>query len=132
MRIISPRFHGFLDYSVAGALIGVPFLLNFAAYSLPATAISVASGVALVVYSLLTDYSAGIRNLISWRTHLTLDAVAAVALLAAPFLLGFDGLARGFYVTVAVAVLVVVATTQLQTDGSPEAAENAPVPEPVA
>ena len=40
-----------------------------------------------MLYSLLTDYSAGIRNLISWST-------------------------------VAIAVLIVVATTRLETDGS--------------
>ncbi len=119
MRFINPRFHGFLDYAVAAALILVPFLLNFSAESAAATAISVGAGIGLVVYSLLTDYSAGIRNLISWRVHLTLDAIAAVALLAAPFVLGFGGVAAGFFITVAVAVLVVVATTQLETDAAP-------------
>lgn len=115
MRFISARFHGFLDYAVAAALIAAPLLLDFAATSVAAAAISIAAGVGLVGYSLLTDYSAGVRNLIPWRVHLTLDAVAATALLVAPFILGFDGAARAFYVTVAVAVLVVVATTQLHT-----------------
>ena len=79
-----------------------------------------------MIYSLLTDYSAGIRNLISWQAHLTLDAVAAVALLVAPFLLGFEGIARGFYVTVGLSVLAVVATSQLQTDvAQPTASEAA-------
>jgi len=132
MRFISPRFHGFLDYSVAGALICVPVLLGFAAYSMPAAVISVAAGIGLVAYSLLTDYSAGIRNLISWRMHLTLDAIAAVALLAAPFLLEFGGFARGFYVTVGIAVLAVVATTQLETDGSTEGVTSTRAPESVA
>lgn len=127
MRFISPRFHGFLDYAVAAALIGAPFLLNFFAYSVAAAAISVAAGVGLVVYSLLTDYSAGIRNLIPWRTHLTLDAIAAVALLVAPFVLGFGGLARGFFVIVAIAVLVVVATTQVETDVHHSKAEGRPI-----
>ena len=126
MGFISPRLHGVLDYAVAGALISVPLLWDFAASSLAAAVISVAAGIALIVYSLLTDYSAGIRNLIPWRGHLTLDAVAAVALLAAPFVLGFGGLARGFYVTVAIAVLAVVATTQLNSDVRHETASGAP------
>ncbi len=126
MRFISPRFHGVLDYAVAGALIGVPVLLDFAASSVAAAVISVTAGIGLVVYSLLTDYSAGIRNLIPWRAHLTLDAVAATALLAAPFVLGFGGVARGFYVTVAIAVLAVVATTQLDSDVRREAASGTP------
>ncbi len=126
MRFISPRFHGVLDYAVAGALIGVPVLLDFAASSVAAAVISVTAGIGLVVYSLLTDYSAGIRNLIPWRAHLTLDAVAATALLAAPFVLGFGGLERGFYVTVAIAVFAVVATTQLDSDVRREAASGTP------
>lgn len=116
MRFISQRIHGALDYAVAIALIGVPLLLDFAAYSPPATFLSIAAGLGLFVYSLLTDYSAGIRGLIPWRVHLTLDAAAAMALLAAPFALGFGGTARGFYVTVSLAVLAVVATTRLDSD----------------
>lgn len=127
MRFISPRVHGFLDYAVAGALIGAPLLLDFAAYSVAAAVISIAAGAGLVIYSLLTDYSAGIRNLIPWRTHLTLDAIAAVALLVAPFALGFGGLARGFFATVAIAVLAVVATTQVETDGHRSKAEGTPI-----
>lgn len=125
MRFISPRIHGFLDYAVAGTLVGAPPLLDFAAVSTAAAVISIAAGVGLVAYSLLTDYSAGVRDLIPWRVHLALDAVAATALMAAPFLLGFGGIARGFYLTVAIAVLVVVATTQLETDGQ---GETVPVP----
>ncbi len=126
MRFISPRFHGVLDYAVAGALIGVPVLLDFAASSVAAAVISVTAGIGLVVYSLLTDYSAGIRNLIPWRAHLALDAAAATVLLAAPFVLGFGGVARGFYVSVAIAVLAVVATKQLDSDVRREAASGTP------
>jgi len=128
MRFISPRIHGMLDYAVAAALIAVPLVLGFAASSLIAAALSVAAGVGLAAYSLLTDYSAGLRDLIPWRVHLSLDAVAAVVLLAAPFVFGFGGIAHGFYVTVAVAVLAVVATTQLETDATPEPARGAARP----
>lgn len=128
MRFISPRIHGILDYTVAGALIGVPLLLDFAASSAAAATLSISAGIGLTVYSLLTGYSAGVRNVISWRAHLTLDTVAAMALLVAPFILGFGGVARGFYVSVAVAVLVVVATTKLDTDAVPQPVRGAVVP----
>jgi len=116
MRFISPRIHGFLDYAVAAGLITAPLALDFAAVSPLAAVISIVAGLGLVAYSLLTDYSVSVRDLIPWRVHLTLDTVAAVALLLAPFALGFDGIPRAFYVTVALAVLVVVATSQLETD----------------
>src|SRR5215813_639393 len=94
MRFISPRVHGVLDYTVATVLIGAPLVLNFAASSVAAAILSIAAGIGLTAYSLFTNYSAGLRHLIPWRVHLMLDAVAAVALLAAPFLLGFGGVAR--------------------------------------
>jgi hypothetical protein len=114
-----------LDYAVAAALIAVPLVLDFVASSLIAAVLSVAAGVGLTVYSLLTDYSAGVRDLIPWRVHLTLDAVAAVVLLTAPFVFGFGGIVRGFYVSVAIAVLAVVATTRLDADAVPRAARVA-------
>ena len=80
---------------------------------------------AYVAYSLLTDYSAGVRDLIPWRIHLTLDAVAATAMLIAPFAIGFDGIARGFYVLVALAVLAVVATSQVEVATQPRRASAA-------
>ena len=65
----------------------------------------------LLAYSLLTDYSIGARRLISMRAHLVLDAVAALALIAAPLALGFGGVPRAFYFTVGIAVLLVVAVS---------------------
>lgn len=123
MRFISLRVHGILDYAVAAALVGAPLLLDFAATSLAAAAISIASGIGLTIYSLLTGYSAGIRDLIPWRVHLMLDAGAATALLVAPFVFGFGGVPRGFFVTVAVAVLAVVATSKLESDLAHQAGE---------
>ncbi len=127
MRFISPRVHGVLDYAVAAALIGVPLVLDFAASSPLAAVLSIAAGIGLFVYSLLTAYPGGLRSLIPWRVHLTLDAVAAVALLAAPFVFGFGGAARVFYVIIAVAVLAVVATTQLEVEAVSAVARGATV-----
>lgn len=124
MQIISPRLHGILDYAVAAALIAVPLLLDFAAESIAATVVSVAGGVGLVTYSLLTDYSAGIRQLVPWRVHLALDTIAAVALFAAPSALGFGGLPRGFFLLVAVSVLVAVALSQRETAPGPVASQR--------
>jgi hypothetical protein len=48
-------------------------------------------------------------------------------LLAAPFLFGFGGVARGFYVTVAIAVLAVVAVSRLDADAVSEGVQGAAV-----
>lgn len=126
MRIISPGLHGFLDYAVAAVLIAFPLLLDFAGESIEATAISVTSGIGLVAYSLLTDYSAGLRSVVPWRAHLALDTIAAVALLAAPFVFGFGGVPRGFFVLIAVSVLIVVAASQRDLAPMAAAANTSP------
>lgn len=112
MRFISPRVHGALDYGVAAVLIGAPLVRGFAGVSIAAAVIAIGGGLGLLAYSLLTDYSAGVRALIPFRRHLILDTIAALTMLAAPFLLGFEGEPRAFYLTIGTAVLAVVACTQ--------------------
>ena len=116
MKFISPTVHGVLDYLVASVLIGAPFVLRFSDVSLAAALIAVAAGSGLVVYSLLTAYSAGMRAVIPFRVHLVLDASAAVALLVVPFLFGFAGTPRAFYLVIGTAVLAVVACTRVQEE----------------
>ncbi len=114
MKFISPKVHGILDYSVATVLVVGPLVLRFSDVSGAAAVIAVVAGVGLFVYSLLTNYSAGLRAVIPFRVHLVLDASAAVALLVVPFLFGFAGTPRAFYLVIGAAVLVVVACTRLE------------------
>src|SRR5215813_12919518 len=100
MKFISPKLHGILDYSVAIVLIVAPVVLRFSDVSVAAAVISAVAGIGLVIYSLLTAYSGGVRALIPFRVHLVLDALAAVALLVVPFLLGFAGTPRAFYIVI--------------------------------
>jgi hypothetical protein len=125
MKFISPKVHGVLDYLVASVLIGAPFVLRFSDVSLAAALIAVAAGSGLVVYSLLTAYSAGMRAVIPFRVHLVLDASAAVALLVVPFLFGFAGMPRAFYLVIGTAVLAVVACTRVQEESELVAASKA-------
>src|SRR5262249_32737420 len=122
MKFISPKLHGALDYSVAIVLIVAPVLLRFSDVSVPAAVIAIAAGSGLVVYSLLTAYSAGVRAVIPFRVHLILDASAAVTLLVVPFLFGFGGTPRAFYLVIGTAVLAVVACTRVQDEPGPRAA----------
>jgi hypothetical protein len=116
MKFITPKVHGALDYAVASVLIGAPLVLRFSDVSVAAAVISIAAGTGLFVYSLLTAYSAGMRAVIPFRVHLVLDASAAVALLVIPFLFGFAGTPREFYLMIGVAVLAVVACTRVQEE----------------
>lgn len=108
MKIIPSAFHGILDYAVALALVAGPILLGFSGLAL---GLGIAGGIGLFLYSLVTDYSTSVQKLLPFGVHLLLDAVAAVALIAAPFLFGFGPLATGFYLVIGLAVIVVVLVT---------------------
>jgi len=113
MKIIPSKFHGFLDYAVAITLILGPLVLGFDGV---AKYLAVAGGLGLIVYSLITDYSLSARKLLSFRLHLILDFVAALALTAAPFLFGFAGLEKAFYLVIGLSVIAVVLITNPETD----------------
>ena len=112
-RILTPTIHGLLDYAAAAALIVGPFLLNLGAVSVLAQWLSVAAGAGLVVYSLATDYAFGAFRLFSFRAHLVLDLLAAVAFIAAPFVFGWSGLVQAYYLVMGAGVLVVVALSAI-------------------
>src|SRR5262249_55221047 len=70
--------------------------------------LAVGAGVALVIYSLMTDYQFGATRILTFRQHLVIDTLAAVGFGLAPFFLGFHGLYSWFYWATAVAVFLVV------------------------
>lgn len=105
LRFITPTLHGFLDFAAAAGLIAFPFLLGFHNLSLW---LSVAGGVGLIGYSLLTNYALGPLKLISYRTHIVLDLLAAAAFIAAPAVLGFAGLVAIYYYVMGGGVIAVV------------------------
>lgn len=108
MSIIPSKFHGALDYAVAATLIAAPLLLGFQGV---AKYLALAGGIGLLVYSLITDYSLSVRNLLSFKLHLVLDFIAALTLTAAPFIFGFNGLEKAFYLVIGISVIVVVLIT---------------------
>ena len=111
MKFISSRIHGVLDYMVALVLIIAPIALGFRAESAAAFFIPLAGGLGLLLYSMFTDYSSGLRRMISFRLHLVIDFVAGVTLLASPFVFGFGGVPRLFFAIVGASVIAVVALT---------------------
>ncbi|MEM7666636.1 MAG: hypothetical protein AAF250_12330 [Pseudomonadota bacterium] len=115
MRIIPSAFHGVLDYAVAATLVIMPFVLGFQGIALM---LAVAGGVGLFLYSLITDYSMSARKLLPFRVHLMIDFAAAAVLTAAPFLFGFEGLERAFYLVIGLSVIAVVLITNPETDSA--------------
>nr|WP_299170823.1 hypothetical protein [uncultured Allomuricauda sp.] len=108
MKFITKRIHAFLDYPVAIALIILPFLLGLGESNPLALQLSVATGIAAFVLTLLTDHHLGAFKVIPYKFHLLVDFIVAVVFILAPFILSFQGIDAYYYWINGIAVLTVV------------------------
>lgn len=115
MKFITKKIHAFLDYPVAIALIALPFLLSLGSSNPLALSISVATGVAAFILTLLTDHQLGVIRVIPYRIHLMVDFAVAIVFILAPFLLSFEGLDAYYYWLNGAAVLLVVSLHKSET-----------------
>lgn len=108
MKFVTKRIHAFLDYPVAIALIVLPFLLNLGQSNIMALYLSLATGVAALLLTILTDHHLGIFKVVSYKIHLLVDFVVAVTFIIAPFIFSFEGIDAYYYWINGAAVLIVV------------------------
>jgi hypothetical protein len=108
MRFITKEIHALLDYPVAIALIGLPFLLGLGTSNPLALQLSVATGVAAFILTVLTDHKLGLIRVIPYKIHLIVDFLVGVVFILAPFIFSFEGLDAYFYWLNGAAVLIVV------------------------
>ena len=109
LRFITKTIHAFLDYPVAILLMTAPLLLGLGDSSPIAFWLSLVTGVAAFVLTLLTDHKLGLVRVLPYSVHLAVDAIVGVTFLTAPFLLGFSGIDALYYWANGAAVAVVVA-----------------------
>jgi len=76
--------------------------------------LSVAAGVGLVAYSLITDYSAGASDALPFKAHLALDFAAGALFVVLAIVGGFTGVTAAFYGAIGAAVIAVVFVTELE------------------
>jgi hypothetical protein len=107
-RFVTKTIHAYLDYPVALALIALPFLLGLGESNSAAPWLSVVTGFAAFILTLLTDHHLGIFRVLPYSFHLTVDFAVGVVFVLAPFLLGFSGLDAVYYWANGGAVLFVV------------------------
>ena len=112
LRFVTKTVHAYLDYPVAIALIALPFVLGLGATSPLALWLSVGTGIAAFILTLLTDHHLGVLRVLPYSLHLIVDAAVGVVFLAAPFALGFSGLDAAYYWINGAAVVVVVSLHQ--------------------
>lgn len=114
MKPLNPFVHGILDYVVALLLIVSPWLFGFNDVSTVATQTMVTVGIIVFLLSIVTNYPLSVAKLVPFRTHGVIETMGAIALLASPWLLGYnDVTSAGTTIAVAVSVvwLAVVALT---------------------
>ena len=118
MRFITRKIHSLLDYPVALSLMATPFLLGLGAFNPAAKWLSVATGIAAFVLTLLTDHETGVMRVLPYSLHMAVDRLVGVTFLAAPFLFGFSGLDAAYYWANAIAVLSVTVVLAAPEDGA--------------
>ncbi|QIN77919.1 hypothetical protein GBA65_04615 [Rubrobacter marinus] len=105
-RVIPTQVHAVLDYVTGGALVAAPRLLGMHGTT-AGKVLDLAGGIA-TAQSLLTDYELGLVKVIPMRTHLTLDAASGALVAASPWLFGFAGNGRRYWLP-----HVLVGTTEI-------------------
>ncbi|MDT0643499.1 SPW repeat protein [Zunongwangia sp. F363] len=86
--MINTKIHGILDYMMGVLLIISPWIFNLPEGA--ATILPIVLGAGTILYSLLTVYELGAYGLIPMPVHLTIDILAGVLLIAAPWIFGFS------------------------------------------
>lgn len=108
---ITPTAHGVADYLSAATFAAAPSVFDMS----PAAAkLSRSLGAGYAGLSAATAYPLGVADLVPFPTHLTMDALMAPVIAAAPWLLGFadDKPARNFFLGMAAVTAVVTSLSQ--------------------
>ncbi|RME98342.1 MAG: hypothetical protein D6773_14585, partial [Alphaproteobacteria bacterium] len=118
-RFITRKIHAWLDYPVAFALLALPLLLGLGESTPLAFWLSVATGAAALVLTILTDHETGIIRILPFGFHVAVDFIVGLSFVAAPFLLGFTGLDAWFYWLNGGAVITVIALSRPLSESAP-------------
>ncbi|AXT54565.1 hypothetical protein J8L88_17110 [Aquimarina sp. MMG015] len=108
MKFVTKRIHAFLDYPVAIILILLPYILGLGSSNPMALYVSVATGVAAFILTLLTDHSLGVYRIVPYKVHLIVDFLVAIVFIIVPFILSFQGIDAYYYWINGAMVLIVV------------------------
>ena len=107
MRFITQKIHSLIDYPVEISLMGLPFVLGLGKSNPIALWLSVATGIAALVLTLLTNHQTGLIKVIPYSFHVMVDRLVGITFAVAPFALGFKGIDANYYWINAAAVIAV-------------------------
>jgi len=111
--------HGLVEYLLAALFIAAPFVFSFDDGT--ATAVSIVVGVLVLIVTASSALPTGLIKSIPVQAHAVIDLLMAVALIAAPFLFGFDddGTATAFFIVLGVVHLLLTIATRFLRDEEP-------------
>lgn len=111
-RFVTKEIHAYLDYPVAFALIGLPFLIGLGGSNSLALHISPIVGIAALVLTIFTNHHLGLFRVLPYRFHMAVDAAVGVLFLLLPFMLGFKGIDAFYYWANGAAVVAVISLSK--------------------
>lgn len=112
LRFITKSVHAYLDYPVALGLIAMPFVFGLGEGNVLAFWLSIITGIAAFILTVLTDHHLGIFRILPYSFHLTVDGLVGIVFVIAPFLLGFVEIEFWYYLLLGLTVLLVVGLHQ--------------------
>jgi hypothetical protein len=118
IRFVTKTIHAYLDYPVALSLVAMPFILGLGSSGPWAVWLSVGTGIAAFVLTVLTDHKTGLIPVIPYSVHVWIDRLVGVVFVIAPFVLGFTGLDAIYYWANAAAVLLVTVVLNAPDDSA--------------
>jgi hypothetical protein len=105
--------HGLLEYAVGVLLIAAPSLFSF---DTDPKVFSILVGAAVLLIAGVTDMPTALMRRLPLDSHIVLDLVIGVFLIACPFIFTFtdDGSALAFFLLIGIAYLVLTAVTRFR------------------
>jgi uncharacterized membrane protein YhaH (DUF805 family) len=104
MKVLTPRFHGYLDYVTVVIFLIAPILLGLE--GLPAIISYFLAAIHLLM-TILSDFSLGFAKLIPFKKHGWIETVVGPIVLLLPFIVGLYETARIFYIAMGAIIIIV-------------------------
>lgn len=108
IKVLTPRFHGYLDYMTVVIFLIAPLLLGLEGLS---AIISYVLAAVHLLMTFLTDFSLGFAKLIPIKTHGWVETFAGPVVLFLPFILGFYETARTFFIAMGILIIIISLVT---------------------
>ena len=110
MKFITKKIHSWIDYPVAIKLMISPFIFGLGESHIMAYYLTMVTGAAAFILTVLTNHQTGIIRVIPYKIHLVIDFLVGLTFLATPFIFGFEGIDFAYYLGNGIVVLIVVSS----------------------